>query len=53
MGIDIEILKRENLENCPSFLEMKHLENLSEVEKIMKATIIWGVKESIFKIKMK
>lgn len=51
MGIDIEILKEKTLKIAPRFLEMKHLENLSEVEKIMKATIIWGVKESIFKIK--
>ena len=51
MGVDIEILKEKTLKIAPRFLEMKHLENLSEVEKIMKATIIWGVKESIFKIK--
>lgn len=51
MGVDIEILKEKTLKIAPRFLEMKHLENLSEFEKIMKATIIWGVKESIFKIK--
>lgn len=51
MGIDIEILKEKTLKIAPRFLEVKHLENLSEVEKIIKATVIWGVKESIFKIK--
>jgi hypothetical protein len=32
-------------------MDVSHLENLSEIEKIQKATVIWGIKESIFKIK--
>ena len=51
MGIDIEKLKEKTLKIAPRFLEMKHLENLSTPDKIAKATVIWGVKESIFKIK--
>lgn len=51
MGIDLEKCKDKILRIAPRFLEMKHLENLSDTEKIKKATVIWGVKESIFKIK--
>lgn len=51
MGIDIEKCKEKTLKIAPRFLEIKHLENLSTYDKIAKATIIWGVKESIFKIK--
>jgi hypothetical protein len=32
-------------------MEVFHLENLSHEEQIKKATIVWGIKESIFKIK--
>ena len=32
-------------------MDVSHLENLSEEEQIKKATVIWGIKESIFKIK--
>jgi len=51
MGIDMEKCKEKTLKIAPRFLEMKHLENLSTPDKIAKATVIWGVKESIFKIK--
>ncbi len=51
MGIDIEKLKEKTLKIAPRFLEIKHLENLSTSDQIAKATVIWGVKESIFKIK--
>ena len=51
MGIDIEILKEKTLKIAPRFLELKHLENLSVSDKIIKSTVIWGIKESIFKIK--
>lgn len=30
---------------------ISHLENLNKEEKIKKATVVWGIKESIFKIK--
>ena len=51
MGIDLEKLKEKTLKIAPRFMEVKHLENLSISEKMEKATVIWGVKESIFKIK--
>lgn len=51
MGIDLEKLKDKTLKIAPRFMEVKHLENLSISEQIEKATVIWGIKESIFKIK--
>lgn len=51
IGIDIEILKEKILKIAPKFMNLTHLDNLTEVEKIKKATVIWGIKESIFKIK--
>ena len=51
MGIDLEKLKEKTLKIAPRFMEVKHLENLSTLVQIEKATVIWGVKESIFKIK--
>ena len=49
MGIDIEILKEKKI--APRFLEMKHLENLSEVEKIMKALLFGVLKNRYSKLK--
>lgn len=51
VGIDIEILKPKILRIAPKFMDLSHLDNLSESEQIEKATVIWGAKESIFKIK--
>ena len=51
MGIDLERLKEKTLKIEPRFMDVFHLENLSVEEQIQKATVIWGVKESIFKIK--
>ena len=51
MGIDLEKLKEKTLRIAPRFMEVKHLKNLSVSEQMEKATVIWGVKESIFKIK--
>jgi phosphopantetheinyl transferase len=51
IGIDLEKLKEKTLKIAPRFMNVKHLENLSVTEQIEKATVIWGVKESIFKIK--
>jgi len=51
VGIDIEIMKPKILRIAQRFMDVSHLENLSELEQIEKATIIWGTKESIFKIK--
>ena len=51
MGIDLEKLKEKTLKIAPRFMEVKHLENLSVLEQMEKATVVWGIKESIFKIK--
>lgn len=51
VGLDLEQLKDKTLRIAPRFMDISHLENLSEEEKIKKATVIWGIKESIFKIK--
>ena len=51
MGIDLEKLKDKTLRIAPRFMEVKHLENLSLLEQMEKATVVWGIKESIFKIK--
>jgi phosphopantetheinyl transferase len=51
IGIDIEVLKEKVLKIAPKFMDIKHLENLELEGKIKKATVIWGIKESIFKIK--
>jgi len=50
-GMDLEQLKDKTLRIAPRFMDVSHLENLSEEEKIKKATVVWGIKESIFKIK--
>ena len=51
VGIDIEIVKPKILKIAPRYMDISHLEDLSETDKIEKATVIWGAKESIFKIK--
>jgi 4'-phosphopantetheinyl transferase len=52
-GIDLELCKEKVLKIAPRFMDTSHLEELSEEDKIRKATVIWGVKESVFKIKNK
>lgn len=51
VGLDLEQLKEKTLRIAKRFMDVSHLENLSEKEKIKKATVVWGIKESIFKIK--
>jgi 4'-phosphopantetheinyl transferase len=51
LGIDIEHCKEKVLKIAPRFMDVSHLDNLSHKEQIQKATVIWGIKESIFKIK--
>ncbi|MEC4003268.1 4'-phosphopantetheinyl transferase superfamily protein [Flavobacterium sp. SUN052] len=51
VGLDLEQLKDKTLKIAPRFMDVSHLNNLSEEEKIKKATVVWGIKESIFKIK--
>lgn len=51
VGLDLEQLKEKALRIAKRFMDVSHLENLSEEGKIKKATVVWGIKESIFKIK--
>ena len=51
IGIDLEKRKEKALKIAPRFMDVSHLEYLSEADKIAKATVIWGVKESVFKLK--
>jgi phosphopantetheinyl transferase len=51
VGVDVEQLKEKTLKIASRFMDTSHLDNLSIEEKIKKATVIWGIKESIFKIK--
>lgn len=51
VGLDLEQIKEKTLKIASRFMDISHLENLSEEEKIKKATVVWGIKESIFKIK--
>jgi len=51
VGIDIEQCKEKVLRIASRFMDIAHLENLSHQQQIQKATVIWGIKESIFKIK--
>jgi phosphopantetheinyl transferase len=51
VGLDIERMKEKILKIASRFMDISHLDELSESEKIKKATVIWGIKESIFKIK--
>lgn len=51
IGADLEILKDKTLKLAPRYMDVSHLENISEADQLKKATVIWGVKESVFKIK--
>lgn len=51
LGLDLEKIKEKTLRIAPRFMDVSHLENLSEQEKVEKATVVWGIKESVFKIK--
>jgi len=51
VGLDIEQLKEKTLKIASRFMDVSHLENLYDEQKIKKATVIWGIKEIVFKIK--
>lgn len=52
VGLDIEAIAPKALRIASRFMDVNtHLSGLSENEQIEKATIIWGIKESVFKIK--
>lgn len=51
VGLDIELLKTKTLKIASRFMDVSHLESLNETDQLKKATVIWGIKESIFKLK--
>lgn len=51
IGADLEILKDKTVKLAPRFMDIAHLVNLSEDDLLKKATVVWGIKESVFKIK--
>lgn len=51
IGLDVEKLKEKTLKIAPRFMDVSHLENLNNEDKVKKATVVWGIKESIFKVK--
>jgi phosphopantetheinyl transferase len=51
VGADLEILKEKTLKLAPRYMDVSHLDNLSKEDQLIKATVVWGIKESVFKIK--
>lgn len=51
IGADLEILKDKTLILAPRYMDVSHLENLDPTDELIKATVVWGIKESVFKIK--
>ncbi|MCG2610897.1 4'-phosphopantetheinyl transferase superfamily protein [Flavobacterium sp. SM15] len=51
IGLDIEQVKEKVLRIAPRFMNVSHLEHLTEADQTKKATVIWGIKEAIFKLK--
>jgi phosphopantetheinyl transferase len=51
LSADLEILKEKTLKLAPRYMDVSHLENLSKSDELIKATVVWGIKESVFKIK--
>lgn len=51
IGADLEILKDKTLKLAPRYMDVSHLNNLSKEDQLIKATVVWGIKESVFKIK--
>lgn len=51
IGADLEILKDKTLKLASRYMDVSHLDNLSKEDQLIKATVVWGIKESVFKIK--
>ncbi|WP_293891212.1 hypothetical protein [Flavobacterium sp.] len=47
----MEILKDKTLKLAPRYMDVSHLANLNKEDELIKATVVWGIKESVFKIK--
>lgn len=53
IGVDIEILREKILSIAPRYMNIFQLSELSFQDKVKKATIIWAIKEAVFKLKNK
>jgi phosphopantetheinyl transferase len=53
IGIDVELNRDKILTIAPRFLNTNHLFNMSSIDAIKKATVIWAIKECVFKIENK
>ena len=51
IGADLEILKDKTLKLATRFMDVSHLENLNKEDELIKATVVWGIKEAVFKLK--
>lgn len=51
IGMDIEQVKEKVLRIAPRFMDVSHLAGLSVIDQTRKATVVWGIKEAIFKLK--
>jgi 4'-phosphopantetheinyl transferase len=51
VGMDLEQIKDKVLRIAPRFMDVSHLNHLLEEQQVEKATVIWGIKESVFKLK--
>jgi phosphopantetheinyl transferase len=51
IGADLEILKDKTLKLAPRFMDVSHLKKLSKEDELIKATVVWGIKEAVFKLK--
>ena len=51
IGADLEILKDKTLTLAPRFMDVSHLKNLNKEDGLIKATVVWGIKEAVFKLK--
>lgn len=51
LGLDLEKIKEKTLKISPRFMDTSHLANLSIANQLIKATVVWGIKETVFKIK--
>ena len=51
IGADLEILKDKTLKLAPRFMDVSHLKNLNKEDELIKATVVWGIKEAVFKLR--
>ena len=50
VGIDVELIKPKTIRIAKRFMDILHINDLTDQDAVKKATIIWGIKEVVFKI---